>query len=187
MGWAKGIGYVAYMTQQLGLSRSTLLSLLVMVSTVAIFATGATFAITTATDGATGSVKAADISVDIDVRGTGAADALVFTRAGSSLNCPSSLMPGDFCTADVDVENTGSVPIDLAVIPPSWASVQEPHKTAGCTDASWPITVATGGMTDPLPAGATTSFVVKVDFVAGSPVECSGATAVVTINVDGSY
>lgn len=178
---------MAYMTQQLGLSRSTLLSLLVMVSTVAIFATGATFALTTASDGATGSVKAAVIDVDIDVRGTGASEALLFTRPGGSLNCPVNLAPGDFCTADVQVENTGTVPVDLAIIPPTWATVQEPHKTAGCADANWPITISTVGMQDPLPPGATTGFVVKIDFALGAPVECSGATAVVTINVDGTY
>ena len=179
---------MAYMTQQLGLSRSTLLSLLVMVSTVAIFATGATFALTTS-DSASGTVKAGTFAVNLAVNGTGLDGALAFSTG--NVRCPSTLQPGDSCTATVNVQNTSGFPLILAQptsSPVGTADTIDSVDPVGCLDSHWPVEfdTTTNLYEINLPAGATTSFVVRVTLAANAPLGCSGETATVLVTVAAS-
>lgn len=172
------------MAQQLGLSRSTLLSLITICATLAIFATGATFALTTS-DSASGSVTAGTF-IAIDVRGTGAASALAFSFAPSSATCPSALLPGDSCRAQVTVENTGFVPLTLdapTTSPDGFAAVNDSAAPPGCTGASWPVTLGALDGSELAPH-ATRTFVVTVTLAVDAPLACQNETAVVTVSVN---
>lgn len=185
MGWAKGFGYMAYMTQQLGLSRSTLLSLLVMVSTVAIFATGATFAITVS-DSASGIVKAGAINPAVDVYGTGAAQELLF--APGALSCPTALLPGDACAAPVTVKNIGNVPVTLGT-PVASVAVTDLTAPPGCVPADWLATIGTpnGAAPATLNPNVSWGFSVIVTLQPTDPVACQQEQATVSVSVSGDY
>ncbi len=172
------------MTQQLGLSRSTLLSLITICATLAMFATGATFALT-GSDSASGSVTSGTFAINIDVFGSGAAGALAFSTG--AVNCPTNLQPGQSCTATVSVKNNSSFPIVLGVpstTPSGTASTTDVPPT-GCTNAHWPVEIdtTTNPYDTPLAGGATTSFLVKVTLDAAAPLGCQNETATVTVTV----
>ncbi len=171
-------------TQQLGLSRSTLLSLLTICTALAMFATGATFALT-GSDTATGSVTSGTFAIEIDVFGAGASGALAFTTG--AVSCPTNLQPGQFCTATVSVKNNGSFPINLGIpsTTPSGTASTTDVAPAGCTDAHWPVEIDTTAnpYDSVLAAGATTTFLVKVTLDAAAPLGCQNETATVTVTV----
>ncbi len=171
---------MAYMTQQLGLSRSTLLSLLVMVSTVGIFATGATFAAWTASDTATGTVTAATVS--IDVFGDGAGGVLLFDDPIAS--CPQPMRPNDTCTATVTVTNAGSLPVSLTFLAgsPSVATT-DAQGVAGCLPSHWSVVEGSQSLPAGLAAGASGPFSLDVTLSASAPDGCQGETATVSVTV----
>ncbi len=175
-------------TQQLGLSRSTLLSLLTICTALAMFATGATFALT-GSDSATGSVTSGEFAIEIDVFGTGAAGALSFSPG--AISCPTNLQPGQFCTATVSVKNNGSFPIGLGIpstTPSGTATTTDTSLPAGCTNSNWPVDIdtTTNPYETPLAGGATTTFLVKVTLDAAAPLGCQNETATVTVTVGAS-
>jgi hypothetical protein len=180
--------YMAAMAQQFGLSRSTLFSLITIAATSVIFVTGATFALTTS-DSTSGAVKSGTFNVAINVFGTGEAGALAFTTG--NVNCPNSLQPGNFCTAQVSVQNTSTFPLILGLpttSPVGTASTTDDADPGGCTDAQWPVAIdtTTNVYEENLPGGATTSFVVKVTLDSLAPLGCQNETATVNVSVAAS-
>jgi hypothetical protein len=166
----------------LPLSRTSLLSLATICVTVALFATGATYAITSS-DSATGKVTAA--SAAINVYGSGPSEAIDFTTG--STNCPNALAPGDTC---------GPATVTVTNLSPNPVSLTGPTKSLTATDAVWPtgcdnsttnwLVFTTGLITSTLMPGESTTFTVSIKMQSGAVPGCQGETATVTVTVNSS-
>ncbi len=167
-----------------GFSRSTLVSLITIVSTLAIFATGATFALS-GSDSASGTVSSGAFAINLNVAGTGPAEALAFTTG--SPTCPLALQPGQFCTATVNVTNNSGFQINLGFpsVPGGVASTTDAG-TAGCSNSDWPVEFDQSNFLTTLTPGETTSFIVKVTLSATAPAGCENETATVNVTVGAS-
>jgi hypothetical protein len=164
----------------LPLSRTTLLSLITICTTVALFATGATFAITSS-DSAAGTVTAASAAITVD--GTGGGGSISFA-AGT--NCPGALNPGNTCGPDlITVTSASATPLSLTG-PVSGVAVVDSHSPAGCdgSTTNWLVTTTPLTTSTLSGLGSTATFEVSVRLQAGAVAGCQGETATVTVTVN---
>ena len=165
------------------MKRSILLSLLVIGTAVGLIAGAGTFASFTDTDNDKGTVTAGN--VEIEVAGFGTLDFDVPVAS-----CPSPMAPGDECTAEVNVQNMGTLPVTLSDPVVDVTAVTGGEDT--CTAADWTtgftaygyegtgleLSTTTG---DPNDDGADFTVTVKLNDAAQEG--CQGATAEVTVTV----
>ena len=169
------------MPYSLPLSRTTVLSLVTICATVALFATGATFAITSS-DSAAGTVTAASASITVD--GTGTGGSISFA---TGTNCPGALNPGDTCGPDTITVTNVSAQVLTLTGPTHTITVTDTVNPTGCnnTTDTWVVTTTPLGTSTLNPAG-TTTFQVSVRLQPLAHAGCQGETATVTVTVNSS-
>lgn len=168
------------MTQQLGLSRSTLLSLITICTVLVLFATGATFAAWTNSNSASGTVTASAVTIDvIGSPGPG----LSFTTGGGCTG--PTMSQGETCTETVKVTNL-STTTSVTLAPPVAvvSSITSDFDPVGCANvaSNWLVVADSPGSLGLSPLAFTT-FDVTVTLGGSAEDGCQGETATITVTV----
>lgn len=163
------------------LSKSMMLSFATIGAVLSLFTAATTFAAFTASDTETGSVTAGTVTINLDGDDLSGGTSLLFDAP--ALSCPSPMAPGNACTADVTVTNTGTVPVTLALAAGSPSlTVVDSVAPAGCAAGDWTVTAA--GLAPSLTPGGSDTFTVVVTLLIGAVNGCQGETANVSLTVE---
>lgn len=178
------------LAQQFGLSRSTLLSLITICATMAIFATGATFALLSDTGSISGTLSTGDVEIVLTDNTTAS---LVFD---SSTICSAPIVPGDSCSATgVQVRNAGNLNVTLGPATPTITlSAGGPcDNIVSPSNTDWDVTVSTylyedagDNVLQPTSVAVTDDnafFDVTVQLKPTAQAGCEGRTATITVTI----
>jgi hypothetical protein len=181
---------MAAMAQQLGLSRSTLFSLITIAGTMVVFASGATFALLSDTGSISGNLSTGDVEIVLTDNATAA---LVFD---SSAICADPIVPGDTCTAaGVQVRNAGNLDVTIAAPTPSISLTAggSCDTTIGPSNTDWSVSVTpylyedgTDLILQPTSVSSSDDnafFDVTVELLPTAQAGCEGRVATITVTI----
>jgi hypothetical protein len=168
------------MLHQLPLSRTSLLSLATIVSTITLFATGATYAVWSGSGSASGTVTAT--AVNIFVEGSPGPGLSFASGAG----CSGAMSQGEVCIESVKVTNNGTSTVTLTSPPTAVVtSVTDSVSPSGCTNVATNWSVAADALSNTtLNPGQNTTFDVTVTLGLSAHNGCQGETATITVTVN---